>query len=161
MPRAELAEHGAATDKPSPHDQEVLALASSLRLSATRLARMLRQQSETGLTLSQLSALTVIERHGPLTLGSLAAHERVAPPSVTKVVHKLEAQGLIEREGDEGDRRIWRVAITSHGQVLLEETRRRRNAWLAARLRQLDPEERSRLSDALAVLDKLTSELGT
>ena len=71
-------------------------MAGRLRLSATRLARRLRQQADTGLSPSQLSALATIRTHGPLTLGALAEHERVAPPSVTKVVAKLEAAGWVD-----------------------------------------------------------------
>ena len=81
-------------------------IAASLRLSATRLARRLRQESDTGLTPSQLSALAAIEHDGPLTLGALADHERVAPPTVTRVVAKLEADGLVARTADPDDRRV-------------------------------------------------------
>jgi DNA-binding MarR family transcriptional regulator len=80
-------------------------IAASLRLSTTRLARRLRQESDTGLSPSQLSALAVIENHGPLTLGALADHERIAPPSITKVVTKLEADGLVTRTPCPDDRR--------------------------------------------------------
>lgn len=132
-------------------------MATSLRLSATRLARRLRQQSDTGLTPSQLSALSAIECHGPLTLGALAAHERVAPPSITKVVTKLQNQGLIGREADPDDRRVWRVATTPEGDALLEATRARKNAWLASRLSELEPDERDRLAAAIEVLDRLTT----
>src|SRR5581483_3236215 len=72
-------------------------IAARLRLSATRLARRLRQVSGAGLSPSQQSALAVIANHGPLTLGALAEHERVAPPSITKVVSKLEADRLVTR----------------------------------------------------------------
>src|ERR1700752_82582 len=84
-------------------------IATRLRLSATRLARRPRQESGAGLSPSQLSALAVIANHGPLTLGALAEHERVAPPSITKVVTKLECDGLVPRAPDPSDRRICRV----------------------------------------------------
>ena len=130
-------------------------IAARLRLSTTRLARQLRQESGAGLTPSQLSALAVISNHGPLTLGALAEHERVAPPSITKVVTKLEADGLVTRAADPGDRRIARVAISSRGAALLAESRRRKTAWLTARIRELDPQCQRRLADALDVLDDL------
>src|SRR5882724_8552771 len=87
-------------------------IAARLRLNATRLARRLRQESGAGLSPSQQSALAVIANHGPLTLGALAEHERVAPPSITKVVTKLEADGFVTRAADPGDRRIARVAVS-------------------------------------------------
>ena len=132
-------------------------IAARLRLSATRLARRLRQESGAGLSPSQQSALAVIANHGPLTLGALAEHERVAPPSITKVVSKLECDGLVTRAPDPTDRRVCRVAISPTGEALLEESRRRKTAWLTARISQLDADRQRRLADALDVLDELIS----
>ena len=132
-------------------------VASRLRLSATRLARRLRQEAGAGLSPSQLSALAVILNHGPLTLGALAEHERVAPPSITKVVSKLESDGFVTRTPCPEDRRVCRVAISPEGLALVEESRRRKTAWLTARISELDPDDQRRLADALDVLDELTS----
>lgn len=130
-------------------------MAGRLRLSATRLARRLRQESGAGLTPSQLSALAVIDKRGPLTLGHLAEIERVAPPSVTKLVAKLVAQGLVRRSVDPEDRRITHVAATEEGAALMAESRRRKAAWLASRIEALDEDQKRRLADALDVLDAL------
>ncbi len=132
--------------------------AGRLRLSATRLARRLRQEAGAGLTPSQLSALAVVERHGPLTLGALAERERVAPPSITKIVNNLEAQGLVVRNGDPEDRRITLVATSDAGAALVAEWRRRKTAWLAGRIALLDADQQRRLADALDVLDVLATE---
>ena len=131
-------------------------LAARLRLLATRLARQLRQQADTGLSPSQLSALSTINGSGPLTLGALADLERVAPPSVTKVVSKLEAAGLVARQVDENDRRVVRVATTSAGEALVADVRERKDAWLAARVAEMTADERRRLADALEILERLT-----
>ena len=131
-------------------------VAARLRLSATRLARRLRQESGAGLTPSQLSALAVVDNRGPLTLGRLAELERVAPPSVTKVVAKLVADGLVVRSADPEDRRIVHIAVTEQGAELMAESRRRKTAWLASRIAQLDGDQQRRLADALDVLDHLT-----
>src|SRR5438552_4211683 len=144
-------------DRTSPLAQAAPEIAARLRLSATRLARRLRQESGAGLSPTQQSALAVIANHGPLTLGALAEHERVAPPSITKVVSKLECDGLVTRTPDPADRRVCRVAISPAGSALLEESRRRKTAWLAARIDELDAESRRRLADALDVLDELIS----
>lgn len=132
-------------------------IAARLRLSATRLARRLRQESVEDLSPSQISALAVISNHGPLTLGALAEHERVAPPTITKVVSKLENDGLVIRTPDPSDRRVCRVEVSPDGAALLDEVRRRKTAWLTARISQLDPERQRRLADALDVLDELIS----
>lgn len=132
--------------------------AARLRLSATRLARRLRQEADAGLTPSQLSALAVIANCGPLTLGALAERERVAPPSITKVVNHLESEGLVVRTGDPDDRRITLVAASEAGAALLAESRRRKTAWLTGRIELLDDDQRDRLAGALDVLDALTED---
>ena len=132
-------------------------IAARLRLSATRLARRLRQESGAGLTSSQLSALAVIERHGPLTLGAVAEHEGVAPPSITRVVGRLEADGLVVRHTDPDDRRVARVTVSGRGAALLAGSRRRKTAWLTSRIAGLDPDGHRRLAAALAVLDGLAT----
>ena len=143
---------------PSKPEADVAEVAARLRLSATRLARRLRQQAGTGHTPSQLSALATVDHHGPLTLGTLAEHERVAPPSITKVVTKLEADGLVERATDPGDRRVQHVSTTKAGRDLIAETRRRKTTWLTARIRELPADEQARLIAALDVLDHLSTQ---
>lgn len=133
-------------------------LAAQLRVSVTRLSRRLRQQADAGLSPSQLSALTAVWRHGSMTLGSLAEYERVAPPTVTKIVAKLEADGLLARTVDPNDRRVARVAVTPAGDALLGAARQRKTAWLSGRIAQLDADQRRRLADALDVLDDLTND---
>jgi DNA-binding MarR family transcriptional regulator len=146
------------TNPEAADDPDALAMADRLRLSATRLARRLRQESGTDLTPSQLSALAAIDRHGPLTLGALAEVERVAPPSVTKVVTKLETAGLVARRTDGEDRRVAWVSVTPTGAARLAKIRRRRSVWLATRLAALDDMDRRRLSHALDVLDELAAD---
>ena len=131
------------------------AMAARLRLSSTRLARILRRQADTGLSPSQLSALATVEIHGPMTLGALAEHENVAPPSVTKVINLLETQDLVSRVPDANDRRVAMVSITREGKGLLEESRRRKNQWLAERLGRLDADQKARLAGALDVIETL------
>jgi DNA-binding MarR family transcriptional regulator len=133
-------------------------VAARLRLSATRLSRRLRREAAAGLTPSQLSVLAVIETHGPLTLGEVAELERLAPPSITRTVGKLEADGLVTRLDDPNDRRGVRVQATRRGIELLDESRRKKAAWLAARVSELDDDDRRRLVDALDVLDRLVDD---
>ena len=132
-------------------------VAARLRLSATRLARRLRQRADAGLTPSQLSALAVIHNHQPLTLGELAERERVAPPSVTKIVAKLERDGFVSRTPDPADRRVANVATTEAGTALIVESRRRKTAWLTSRIRDLTPDQQARLAAALDVLDEIAT----
>ena len=128
---------------------------SQLRLAVMRLSRRLRQEAVGDITQSQLSALATIERAGPLSLGDLADLERVAPPSMTRIAGRLEEAGLVVRNVDATDRRIARVAISETGRELLKQTRTRRDAYLATRLRALSPEERATLARALPLLERL------
>ena len=134
---------------------------SRLRLAITRLARLLRQQTEQGeVTASMLSALASVERLGLATLGELAAVERVQPPSMTRIVSRLEELGLVTRETDEVDRRVARARLTAAGTKFLQRNRTRRNAYLAARLGKLDAAETEALVAALPVLEKLLRDDG-
>jgi DNA-binding MarR family transcriptional regulator len=134
--------------------------APRLRLVVTRIARQLRQNvdADTGLSTTLLSALATVDRVGPVTLGDLAAAERVRPPSMTRVIAKLEERALVERLVDPQDRRVARVRTTAEGRRLLTRSRTRKNALLAQRLRDLNPAELAALEAALPVLEKLAEE---
>jgi DNA-binding MarR family transcriptional regulator len=133
-------------------------LGSQLRLAILRLSRRLRQEAAGEVTPSQLSALTVLAERGELTLGELAAIERIAPPSMTRIAARLESRGLLERHSDVSDRRIARVAVSQAGQDLLDETRSRRDAFLSMRLADFSEEERRILDQAVPLLQRLASE---
>ena len=136
--------------------QVTASLPSQLRLVVMRLARRLRQEAVGAITASQLSALSTVEWRGPLSLGELADVERIAPPSMTRIAARLEERGWVERTVDPADRRVARLAITDEGRSLLMETRTRRDAYLARRLRALTAEEREILAQALPLLERLT-----
>jgi DNA-binding MarR family transcriptional regulator len=133
-------------------------LPSQLRLAVMRLARRLRQEAGADITLSQLSALATVERRGPISLKDLADVERITPPSVTRISTCLEERGLVVRTADAADRRVARLAITDSGQLLLDQTRGRRDAYLAARLRSLPADELAALATALPILEALIGE---
>jgi DNA-binding MarR family transcriptional regulator len=136
-------------------DPEITELAGRLRLATARLHRRLRQEADTGLSPSQQSALATIAAQGPLTLGDLATAEQVTPPTITKVVTRLEEEGLIDRTVDLADRRITRVSTTAEGLRRLDHSRARRSAFLAARLDELGPDAVRRLGHAIDALEEL------
>ncbi len=134
------------------------ALPSQLRLAVLRLSRRLRQQAVGDITASQLSALASIAFNGEISLGELASHERIAPPSMTRIAARLEARGLVSRRVDEGDRRVSLVEITAAGRALLDETRTRRDAYLAVRIQRLSADEREVLARAIPLLERFAAE---
>lgn len=132
-------------------------LASALRVSLTRLNRRLRRQAAGhSLTPTQLATLATVERHPGVTPGELAEHEKMQPPSMTRVIAVLEERGLVERTPHPTDRRQVTVTCTEAGVELLRRERRMKEAWLAQRLKELSPEERAALRAAAPVLEKLS-----
>jgi DNA-binding MarR family transcriptional regulator len=132
-------------------------LAGSLRDAVGRLSRRMRaERPATELSLGQLAALRTLERHGPMTASELAAHEKVQPPSMTRIVAALEAHGYLSRTPDPIDRRQVVVTASPAGRLLLAEDRRRKDAWLSRRLHALDLDDLAVLAAAVPVLEKLS-----
>jgi DNA-binding MarR family transcriptional regulator len=133
-------------------------LASALRVSVARLNRRLRTERDPDsdqLSPGQFAVLGLLDRLGEAAVGELAGHERVQPPSMTRTVTCLEEGGYVTRRPHESDRRQVVVALTDQGVAAVEAERRRRDHWLAVRMRELTPEERQLLRQAVPVLDKL------
>ena len=138
---------------------DAAALAHDLRIAVMRFSRRLRNQRvDTSVTLTHLSALSTLRRHGAMSAGELAGHERVQPPSMTRVVGALDAMGLITRTPHPTDGRQVVIELTPAAHELLDAEARAREAWLSGRLEQLGPEDRGILQDAAAIMDKLASE---
>jgi DNA-binding MarR family transcriptional regulator len=137
-----------------PRDAD-LELPARLRLAIVRTARRLRQESGTDLSPSLTSALATIERHGPLTPSELAEIERVKRPSATRIVARLESEGLVERAADPADGRSSLVSASRDGRALLRRLRTRKNAYLARRMRELPDEDAETLARAAEVLERL------
>lgn len=141
----------------APLDEET---ASRLRLAVMRLARRLRQESPPGITQSQLSALVVVDRLGPITIGELAARENVQPPTISRIVGSLEGEGWVERIADESDRRVALVRSTPKARRELARIREERNAYLARRLATLPADDLAAVLAALPALERLLREEG-
>ncbi len=132
-------------------------LASELRLSVMRLRRRLANERhpDNPLSMGAMAVLGCLFRNGDLTVGELAALERVQPPSMTRTENALEAGGYIVRRAHETDGRQVVVVLSDQGRTTLLADRARRDAWLARRLRDLTPEERDLLRHAAPVLERL------
>jgi DNA-binding MarR family transcriptional regulator len=136
-------------------------LVTRLRMAVVRMYRRLRQEDGPDATPSQMSALASLLRLGPLTLGELAAVERVRPPTMTRIVAALEEAGMVERQPDQHDRRVTRVTVSPAGDAFAARTRARRNAFLAARLAELDQADLDALTRAVGVLERLAADAVT
>ena len=134
-------------------------VAARLRLAIVRTARRLRQEAlgaeATELSPTLTAALATVSRHGPLTPSELARRERIKRPTATRTVANLEAAGLIERTADPEDGRACIVSATAEGTALLKRIRGRKNAYIARRLRKLEPDEIETLERAAAILERM------
>ena len=138
----------------SPLEQAV-ELPARLRLAIARMARRMRQEAGDDLSPSMTAALATIENHGPLTPSRLAELERIKRPTATRVLRRLEEEGLIERAADPTDGRSTVVRVTRSGSARLKKLRSRKNAYLARRLRELPEEDVEALERAADVLERL------
>jgi DNA-binding MarR family transcriptional regulator len=132
------------------------ALATELRDGVMRFNRRLRQARPVGeLTQSQLSVLTSLDLAGALTPRELAEAERVQPPTMTKIVARLEEIGVVQRTPHPTDGRQVILSATQHGREALAENRRARDAWLTKQLAALSDAERDTLQAAVEIIARI------
>ena len=132
-------------------------LANDLRLACMRISRRVRFESTQVVAPHQLSVMARLEDTA-LTPREIAEIERVSPPSMTRTVAALVERGLVARTDDPLDGRQVFISLTAQGLLLLNETRRRRDAWMATRLKGISAEEREVLVKATAILTRVASE---
>lgn len=131
-------------------------LAARVHSAALHLLRRLAQEDRaTGVSAPRLSALSVLVFGGPRTIGALAGVEGVTPPTMTRLVAAMVAEGLVERLEDPADRRVVRVQASASGRSLLLAGRDRRVAALAAMVKPLSPKDRRRLDAAAAIMETM------
>jgi DNA-binding MarR family transcriptional regulator len=134
-------------------------LAEQLRAAITRLNRRLRQTRPVGeLTQNQLSVLASLDMAGAMTPRELSESERVQPPTMTKVLAKLEERGLVQRAPHPTDGRQVLLSATESGRAVLLEQRRVKAEWLTRRLAGLPAPDREVLAQAAEILDRIARE---
>jgi DNA-binding MarR family transcriptional regulator len=134
--------------------RQELEAADRLHSAAIHLLRLLRQEDvATGISAARLSALSVLVLGGPRTIGELAAAEQVRPPTMTKIVNGLEADGLARRRPSPEDARSVVVDATERGRTLLQQGRQRRVEALASRLAGLRDAEVATLRRAADLIE--------
>jgi DNA-binding MarR family transcriptional regulator len=116
---------------------------------------MRAQRVNSAVTISQLAAMSTLDFHGPLTPGELAAHEKVQPPSMTRILAGLEEIGLVGRKPHPTDGRQVIVQLTEAGKQLCRDEVRMREAWLSRRVAELEPEDREVLRRAVEVINAM------
>lgn len=150
-------DHLPSEPAPSP---DVAELTGDLRSAVMWLRRRLATERHPANTVSipGMAVLAALWRNGEMTLGELAAWERVQPPSMTRTVNCLEADGHVRRRPHPSDGRAWLVTLTESGREVLVADRDRRDAWLSSRLDNLTADEREALRRAAPILQRLAQE---
>jgi DNA-binding MarR family transcriptional regulator len=138
---------------------DTVSVADALRPVLLRVGRELRREARTvGISPEQVSLLVAIKYAPGLGIRDLAASERISPPALTKHVDRLERDGLVVRTQHPDDGRRIGLTLTEKGQRVLRRVRSRRTAWLATRLRGLDPKELAAVEAAIEPLSRLLKE---
>lgn len=137
-----------------PPDAETARLAHDLRIACMRVSRRVRFQSSDAVAPHQFSVLARLE-DSPRTVGELAGIERVSAPSMSKTVAGLTEAGLVSRSEDPHDGRLVRLTLTEGGGAVLARVRAERDAWMTARLEDLDAEDRALLRRATDLLNQV------
>jgi DNA-binding MarR family transcriptional regulator len=131
-------------------------VANRLRPALLKLARELRRESHAlGVTGGQVTLLIQIHRHRGLGVNELATRERISPAAMSVHVDRLERAGLVRRTPHESDRRRQELTLTDEGERVLRSVKSRRTAWLAARLKTLDPADLEAIDAAVDPLMQL------
>jgi len=132
--------------------------AGDVRVVIGRLRRRLRELAETeGLTPSQQSVVSRLDKQGAASASDLAAAERVRPQSMAATVAVLMELGFVERTPDPEDGRRQLISLTAAGRKRLQGDRQARQEWLAKALQDKCTEaQRQTIIEALALLDAVT-----
>jgi DNA-binding MarR family transcriptional regulator len=131
-----------------------------LRGVILRLARQFNTSaSDEGLTPTQASVLGIVVARGPISLTELTRLEGLNPTMLSRVVGKLDGDGLIRRHSDQADQRAILVAATDAGTALHRRIRDRRTQIISACLEQLPARHSHDLLAGLDALEALAAEL--
>ncbi|UFS60080.1 MarR family winged helix-turn-helix transcriptional regulator [Subtercola endophyticus] len=134
----------------------VVELSENLRPAILRVSRRLRaEKADHELSDSQTFILAYLHNHGPSTPGTLAAFERVTPPSMNRTINAVVEAGYAVRTPSADDGRKVVISLTAAGVAIVKETRRQRDEWLYKRLAELSVEDRRTLDRAAGILRTL------
>jgi DNA-binding MarR family transcriptional regulator len=132
---------------------DTTAIANRLRPVLLKLARELRREIHSlGVTGGQVSLLVQIKEAPGIGIRELAARERISVPGMSKFVARMEAAGLVERHAVGGDKRRVGLHVSAAGHRVLRSVKSKRTAWLAERLRDLDPGQLEAIDAAIEPL---------
>jgi DNA-binding MarR family transcriptional regulator len=108
-----------------------------------------KMKDKTGLNVSQLSCLLVLEKTGPLSLSKLSKHVYLSPSMITSIVDQLEKRDLVVRTRKSADRRVILIELTEKGKEVAQTAPPSFQEQLTSSLVHLKEEEKISLFDTL------------
>lgn len=125
--------------------------------AVSQLARKLRSnRPRASVTVASVGLLATLHQRGAMPAKTLARHQNLKPQSVTRLIARLDAEGLIERAPDPNDARALIISITDAGRQALGRDMRARREWLGEAMgRTLSAAELGRLTEAAALMLRL------
>jgi DNA-binding MarR family transcriptional regulator len=125
------------------------------------LRRVAAADQRSGVTGPRLSVLSVLVLGGgPRTLGALAQAERVRPPTMTRLIQAMEAEGLVARASSRDDARAMIIRATAAGERVLRRARVRRLRVLRGLLAALEPGQLAQIDRAVRILEPVVDRTG-
>ncbi|MCL9793192.1 MarR family winged helix-turn-helix transcriptional regulator [Frankia sp. AgKG'84/4] len=134
-------------------------VATTLLGRASRLTRLLMRSGTRELTRTEIGLLATVA-DGPCSITALAETEALAQPSVSRLVDRLAAQGLVARGRDGADGRMVLVSISEGGREQLGTAVDHLRSLLRSAVAELSDEDLEALARASEILDGLAGSLG-
>ncbi|MFJ2620812.1 MarR family winged helix-turn-helix transcriptional regulator [Glutamicibacter sp. NPDC087344] len=135
--------------------------ASSIATISGTLSRLLGHAAGQGRSVTAWRVLSVLDRDGAQRVGDLAIAQRVAQPTMTGLVIRLEHDQLVSRRADPNDRRASLVELTDSGKAEVDAYRLRAISALTSGIQALPETEQQILASAAPLLQKVCDELAT
>jgi DNA-binding MarR family transcriptional regulator len=132
-------------------------IAALLHEQFARLTRQLRTlELPHGMTPERLSALSVIEKRGPISVTALAEKEMVRPATMSRMVTALVEEGLVKRSDDKTDGRGVLVSATPKGRRTYQRAQEQRLQHFAEVLDSLSVDQLAAMRNLTSALERLT-----
>jgi DNA-binding MarR family transcriptional regulator len=132
-------------------------IAALLHEQFARLTRQLRTlELPQGMTPERLSALSVIEKRGPISVTALADNEMVRPATMSRMVSALVDEGLVKRTEDKSDGRGVLVSTTAKGRRAYQRAQEQRLQHFAEVLESLNADQVAAMRGLTSALERLT-----
>ena len=125
-----------------------------LRAREAVMGRFRPMLREFDLTEQQWRIIRALSEVEELDAGDLAVVSYILSPSLTRILQRLESQGLVKRRSDSGDQRRALISLTKKGRKLFEDVRPHSRESYAGIASALGPERLAELYEILGEVEQ-------